>query len=301
MANTFTNTSFVILSGAIIEGFNQALLPLKAFSTDISPEPAQRGDVIRVLTVPNQGTATDWVPTSGYVIGNASATGVDVTINKHKYVAWGMTDAELFTNNMLNLESFGRQQGAALGNAVMADILSIIIKANFPNQLIVGASSAFDSAQIAAARRAVQQLFWPASPRSVVLSSTYTQALFGDVALTLAYAIGSAQYAQEGKLPRYMGFDLIDSTVIDTSPADSLLVGFAVNPNAIAVAMRYLEPQSEVPLTDVRVLTNDAGMTLVLKNWYNPDFAQNRMVVECNYGYAMTQATALLRLISATE
>lgn len=297
--NVLTNTSTVILTGAIIEGFLEVLLPVKAFATDFSAAAYQRGTALRILTVPNQGTVQDWDPNVGFVVGEADAIGIDLTINKHKFVAWGMSDVELYANNLVNLEMFGRQQGAKLAGAILRDILSAIVVGAFPQTLVIGAAAGFDSSAVAGIRKAGNKLFWPAIDRSLILSSDYAAAVLNDSAIRFAYALGSTTPHTEGILPRYMGFNLFETTVIDTGTADPNLVGLALVPNSMAVAMRYLPPQSNEVLTESMSITNDSGMTLGYRSWYDPVLARQTIAIDANYGYRALTPNGLIRLDKA--
>src|SRR5438552_11151518 len=118
MANTFTNTGSVILTTAALEAFTAALQPIKSFASDFSAAAAQRGTSVRVTFIPSQADAVDFAGDYTAAPGS-SATGVDIPINRQKFVSWNLTDLESSLNQLIRIEMFGRQYGWKLGKAVL--------------------------------------------------------------------------------------------------------------------------------------------------------------------------------------
>src|SRR5580693_8342203 len=104
MPNNFINTLYTILTNAAIEAFTAVLTPLDVFARNYSSDAVERGDKVKVLWIPTQVVADDFLGT--YAPMNATATGLDVVINRHKFVSWSMTDTELALNPIVNVEDF---------------------------------------------------------------------------------------------------------------------------------------------------------------------------------------------------
>ncbi|MFZ8869674.1 MAG: hypothetical protein ACO2YK_14085, partial [Paracoccaceae bacterium] len=78
------------------------------------------------------------------------------------------------------------------------------------------------------------------------------------------------------------------------------LVGFACNSSAIAVAMRYLEPQDNNGYVRAEALSDpDTGAVLGLRQFYLPETGDMYMTLECNWGKAVGIAAGIERIVSA--
>src|SRR5260221_278331 len=294
--NTWTNTSTVILTNAILEAFTAAIQPLTSFASDFSAAAAQRGSAVRVLYIPSQGAgASDFA--GSYSAGNATGQGGDVGINKHKFVSWGVNDVEIAVNNLIRIEQFGKQFGYLLAKSVLQDIWSIVTNANYGTAIFTGASTTFDVNDLIAIKTSIDNLFWPEFDRLAVLAPAYYNGILGDEAARLAYAIGSTMPAQQGKLTEIVGFTLNQSALVPANAEN--LVGFVARPDAMAVACRYLAPQPGNTYLSAFALTNDAGFTLGFRDYYNNDSGQRTQAVEANYGYTKVNTDALRRVTSA--
>jgi hypothetical protein len=299
MANALTNTTDTIITDAAIEAFDAAIAPLRAFAVNASPEPAQRGDKVKVLQIPLQDAGGDFVAANGYVMQDADATGLDITLNKHKYVSWALTDQEIAINPQVDIEKFGRQKGFQLAKLVIQDIWSLITNANFGAAAFTGAAGTFDADDVVDIRTVCATADWPEMLRSLVLKETYVGALLKDNAIQDSSASGMPEAIQDGAVNRISGFDLFESTLIPANGEN--LVGFAVWPSAILVAMRYLMPQEGNKYFQAAPITapDGSGFTLGFRDWYDENYGQRRRVLECIYGYAKGDGAALKRLVSA--
>jgi hypothetical protein len=65
-------------------------------------------------------------------------------------------------------------------------------------------------------------------------------------------------------------------------------MGFVAAPSAIAIAMRYLQPQDPVYYLDARPVSDpNTGATMGLRRHYDPNTGTEYVNLECNYGYAV--------------
>jgi hypothetical protein len=299
MANTFTNTSSIILTSAALEAFIAALTPIKSFATDFSSEAAAKGTGVRVVFIPSQADATDF---AGDYTANAgsAANGIDILVNKWKFVSWQLSDLESSLNQLVKIESFGRQYGFKLAKAVLQDIWSIVTNANYGSAVFTGASSTFDSDSVVDIDSALDLLYWPDVDRKMILNNLYYNSLIKDPSVKQAQAIGMAGAAtpvQSGHLPNLLGIEVFESMLV---PANSEnLVGFAAMPDAMGVAMRYMAPQEGNTYFQAAPVTNDSGMTLGFRDFYDNKSGTRWQVLEANYGYKVINPAALKRIISA--
>jgi hypothetical protein len=299
MANTFTNTGSVILTSAAFNAFMAALQPIRTFASDFSAAASQKGTSVRVTYIPTQSGATDW---AGDYTANtgSSATGVDVLINRHKFVAWPLTDKELSLNQLIRIEMFGRQYGYQLGKAVLQDIWSVVTNANYGAPVFTGVSTLFDSDSVVDIDGALDAFFWPDMDRKLILNNLYYNSLIKDPAVKQAQAIGMAGVdapLQSGHLPNLLGIEVFESMLVPGNSEN--LVGFAAMPDAMAVAMRYLEPQEGNLYYQAAPVTNESGMVIGFRDFYDNKSGTRYQALECNYGFTVVNPAALKRLTSA--
>jgi hypothetical protein len=307
MANTFTNLKNSIYANRALEAFVARLAPLGFFSTNFSAEAVAKGDKIRVPYISGASAAQDFNGT--YTIQGATAEGLDITIDKRKFVSWGLTTEEMSTQPAATLDRFAVQKGNALAKAVLQDIWSTITAANFGNtaysqgsggsKVAVSAAN-FDSAEVVALAECADVDDWPEQPRGLVLSPAYYNALLGDADIIGTNGIRSDTPLRDATVREIAGFQTLKSNVIPSNGEN--LVGFAVNPDAILVAMRTLIPEEGVAgRPNVRTLTDaDSGISIVLREWFDPDTDTVKRVLEAHYGYRVGgNAKAIKRLVSS--
>jgi hypothetical protein len=295
MPNNFINTLYTILTNAAIEAFTAVMTPLNVFARNYSSDAVERGDKVKVLWIPTQAAARDFA--GSYSPGDITATGLDVVINRHKVVTWSTTDVDLSLNPIIAIEDFGRQMGANLGVAVLADIWSLLTAGNFPTSTAVGPASEFDSDNLIDVKAAADAVHWPAAGRNVVLSGNHFNGLLKDGSLKSAANYGGPEAIRRGEIPALVGFGVYDSQLV---PTTANLCGFATMPDAMLVAMRYLAPQEGNNYFQAGPVSNDSGMTLGFRDFYEAMEGRRIQVLEANYGFLRGNAAALIRLLSTS-
>ncbi len=285
----------IIKQGAL-QGFVDALLPLAAFSFDVSPQPGERGASVSVGLVSAQA-AGDFA--GSYKTDPDSTIGaVQVVMNVHKFKTVHMSDTQMANSSVLKLTDFGYQAGHAVGVAFVANILSIVTNANYGAAIHTGLASAFDSDDVVDIRSALNAAKVPKAGRKLVLDGDYIGALLKDDSIKTVANLGNDQAVAEGMYTRLSGMNVYESNVIPDNSEN--LVGFAGNGSGIAVAMRYLEPQDgntysvAEPLVD-----NETGLVLGIREWYDNDTGTKYMTFEAIGGKAVGIAAGLKRIVSA--
>jgi len=298
MANTLTNLKHTILVDAALEAFTAAFAPIRAFAHNFSAEAAQKGDKVRVPFVSAQDAAIDFAGT--YTIQDADMEGLDITIDKHKFVSFGLTDIEISTMPQLNLERFGRQKGFQLAKAVYQDILSVVTENNYGNtsdDKITSSAANFDADDVVDLSTLCDNDDWPDLERSLILTPAYHAAIRKD--LKDASEFGSDTVIRRGLVPSLDTFGSVYKTSLVPTNSQSL-VGFAAHPDAILTAMRYLQPQEGHKYsTATPVVDADSGITLGFREWYNEDTGTAKRVLEANYGFLKGNGKAIKRITSA--
>lgn len=292
---TYTNLDDEIISQSALEAFVKILAPFRAFSTNFSAAPGTRGANVLVPLVAGL-TATTFG--GSYAVSGGTKTVATISLSQHKIVHIGQDDITAANSSASSLESFARQQGAALALLVLQDVLSLCTTANFSLATAV-ASTALDVPQLRAARLALNQNDVPVEPRSMLVDCTPYDALLGVTNFVQAHMFRDNNVLADGKVMRAAGFDFYELN--NLFPAVGSVMAFAAHPNAIAVAMRYLQPQDPSAYEAAYAVTDpETGITLGLRKHYDANTGTRYLNMECNYGYARGLSTAA-RIIKRTD
>jgi hypothetical protein len=293
----YTNLNLPRLANAALEGFVKELLPLSVFSTSYSPEAVGRlrGNIVLVPLVGGL-VATTFGGT--YAITTFAKSVVTVTINRHKIVPIGQTDLDAINNSEASLESHGFQQGAALAQAVMEDVLTLVTTANFTSAAQTTAAN-LDLVQLRAARLALNVANAPKSPRFALIDAVGMDALLNVTNFVQAQMFADNQVLKEGRIMRALGLDFYELN--SSFVAAASVNGFVGHGSAIAIAMRYLEPQRTERYDNAQAYSDPrTGATIGLRDFYDPATGTRYLTLECNYGYS-AGITNGARIIKRTD
>lgn len=296
MANTLdSGLNGTLISQAGLDAFVGAFAPMSAFTTDFDPAPASKSDTIQVPYVPAASAAADFSGT--YTRQDSTLNKRTITLNKHKFVSWYLSDVAIAKSPAVALERFGMQKGYQLAKAVFQDILSAVTNANYGAAAHTGLAANFDFADVIDIKQACDAADMPEAPRSLILGSSYYNALLKDSVIKDASALG-ATANQTGSLPNLSGFVTYRSSLIPANAEN--LVGVAAYPSALITAMRYLQPSGRSQDGVYRpVADENTGITLGYREFYDNDKGEVVAVLEAFYGYAVGEASALKRVVSA--
>lgn len=288
-----------IVSQEALKAFNAKIQPLMSFSTDFSADAVKIGSKIQFTWTPAGATVTDYNPSNGYVTEEPTQLPKELAIDKNKYVGFHYTDDQLATLTLMKLEEIGAQYGAALAEAVLSDIWSLVTSSNFSNVGHTGLVADFDSDDILDIGKAADNKNWPDAGRNLILNTDYYTQLCKDDSVKDASAAGGAEAIREGKVPGLGTFaNIYKSTKVPDNSEN--LTGFAVNTEAIGIAFRSVTPDSSAAkVMEHRTYTNESGMTICFKEWYDPDKKTTKRVMEVYYGKCVGNPDALLRIRSA--
>jgi hypothetical protein len=274
------------------------MTPLSAFSRNFSDQVNRPGDRISILreTYPDVAAA-DKTTQADYTIQDCDSDSVEVVLAQPKYVSWGLDDTEVANSSAVNMEAYGSGKGNHLATAVLQDVWGVILNANFGAAGFTGAATTFDVDDVFDLKDAMDDDNAPDDGRALILSNAFATNLLKDNTLQTNINAGDGSL-REGSLGRIAGFDVFTSNVI---PANSEnLVGFSCVPDAIAVAMRYLEPQEGNTYNRAEPLTDEgSGITLGLRDWYDNDSGTRKRVLECVFGKLTGNALGVQRIVTA--
>jgi hypothetical protein len=291
---TYTNLDNEIFARNALEGFVKTLLPFNVFSTNFSPDPVQKGNNVLVPLI-GAITATTF---SAYNICGGTMSVVTVTIDKHKVAQVGQSDLTAASSSMAQLERFAFQQGAGLAVLVLQDVMSLVTTANFAAAHTTTLAN-FDVYSLRQARLLLNQSNVPVIGRGLMVDCAAYDVLLGVTNFVQAHMFGDRGAIADARIPRAMGFDMYELNSVFTSTAS--VMAFAAHASAIAIAMRYLQPQPGHKYLDARPITHpETGLTIGLRDHYDENTGTRYINLEANYGYT-TGITNAGRIIKRAD
>ena len=125
MPNTITNVKDIKVAQNALQPFMAGLMPLRAFSTNFSPEPADKLDTVRVPVVGAPSASSEF---AGSYTANADSTVsvIPVQLNKHKFKTVHVTAREASETALNVLETLVASAVKQLAQDVLQDIFSAI-------------------------------------------------------------------------------------------------------------------------------------------------------------------------------
>lgn len=282
---TYTNLNLARISNAALQSFVKEMLPLSVFSTSFSPEEVGTRTRGNAVLVPLVGTLTGTTFGGTYAVSGGTKSVITVTINRHKIVAIGQDDLSALDNSDSALETFFYEQGKALAQCVLEDVLTVVTTSNFAQATAV-LSTALDVPQLRKARLNLNIQNAPKGQRVALIDAVGMDALLGVTNFVQAYMFADNTVLREGRIMRALGMDFyeLNSSFL---PTTNSVNAFIAHPAAIAVAMRYRAPQVPSKYEAAEQLTDpDTGMSIGLRDVYDPLTACRYVVLEANYGYS---------------
>lgn len=280
--DTKLNDDIIVTDG--LEAFKASLAPLDMFSRNYSKDAANKGDS---LTVPLIGSITADDKENDYETDTGTLGAVSVTLNGYAKSTVGLTDRQFLESSAADLKIWAGQMGNAVASKVITDTFAKITKANYPTTLtpIAGMSVAD---LLTLAREKMGELNVPKTSRAYFPSPSAYTALAKDSSVQVASALayGGTEYIRDGVIPRLLGFNLFESTILPSSSAAPN--GFVVHPSALAIATRAVTPSEPKAYLETRTITDpDTGITLSYRRHYSEGKGKHFLTFECYFGSAV--------------
>jgi hypothetical protein len=282
---SYTNLNLPRLANASLQAFVKELAALNIFSTNFSPEQVGTRTRGNIVIVPLIGTLVATTFGGSYAICGGSKTVVTVTINRQKIVPIGQQDLDALNNSDSALETFGYQQGIALAQAILEDVLTLVTTANFTGVTGVGSAS-LDVPQLRLARLRMTQSNAPKGQRAALIDAVGMDALLGVTNFVQAQMFADNTVLREGRIMRALGLDFYE--LQSSFGTVNSVNAFIAHPSAIAVAMRYVQPQRPDRYDAAQAFSDPiTGATFGLRDFYDPTTGTRYMCLEANYGYSV--------------
>ena len=293
--NTLTNVKDIKVAQSALQPFMAALLPMRAFSTNFSPEPADKLDTVRVPIVGAPSAASDFA--GSYTVNSDSSIDVaPVQLNRHKFKTVHLTAREAAETAINVLENLVTSAVKQLAQDVLQDIFSEITAANYGAPAIAALNSAaFDYKKVLSVREACFTAKMPVTDRALVLDGAFFTNLLGDDIVAKSFMPPIAQPGVvEGLIRRLAGFDVYETAILPEN--NEKLAGFAAHPSCLAVAMRYLQPVAEYDEAGA-VTDPETGLTFGYLRYTETSSNRAFITVECLYGFKVAIAAGLKRIV----
>lgn len=295
MANTLTNVKDIKVAQNALHPFTAALTPLRAFSSNFSPEPADKLDTVRVPVVGAPSQSSDFA--GDYTAAaDSTVTVVPVQLNRHKFKTVHVTAREAAETALNVLETLVASAVKQLAQDVLQDIFGEITAANYGAPAIPAvAPSAFDYKKILAVREACSTVKMPVSDRALVLDGAYFTNLLGDEIVAKSFMTPIAQPGVvEAQIRRLAGFDIYETVILPEN--GEKLAGFAAHPSGLAVAMRYLVPVANYDEAGA-VTDPETGITFGYLRYTEIQSNRIFVTVECLYGFKAAIGDGIQRIV----
>jgi hypothetical protein len=272
-----------LIAQAALESFTADLEPLSIFTTSYSNEVVRRGASVEVPLIANL-TATTFA--DSYEADGGTMNKVTINVDTHRIVTVSLSDTEYSKSSVAEITKFAVQQGKALAQSVVTGVYGLFVTtAGSASQYTASLTnlSAFTITNARTLRKALSDEKVPLTGRSLILNTTLYDSLLSQSGLLDASQFGGRDVIADGRVPRVLGMNAYESLVL---PANGIsLLGMAVHQNAVAVAVRALEPQAPSEYLAATVVTDpQSGLTLGYRRHYSPASGKHYVSFECVYG-----------------
>ena len=275
-----------IFAEEALKAFTAKLAPLRAFSRSLDNQTARKGDAIVVPFISALTATTFNASTANYQTSGGAVTHNTVNLNQHNIVTFDITDLQNANSSGARFDEIAAQAGRALGQKVLENVWKLITTTNFGAASVTTSESNYGLAQLIALRAVLAGRNVDVDPGvcSFIHNTVVGAALLGNTNVLQAYAIGDNNAARQGTLGQLVGFPTYETNILPT--ASTSLVAFVAHPDAIMVAMRYLEPQAAGEYLAAERVTNDSGMVMGYRRSYDQASGVMYGAFECLYGTA---------------
>jgi hypothetical protein len=277
-----------------VESFSNMLAPIAACSYAVADNGCGKGDIVRVPYCTSNSASAEFTYLTGYTAESVQVTGKDITLNHIKYQKLDISDSDMCRLSTNSLMVIAKQAGEALANDVLQQIWAdTITDANFPTSASISSSQLTVSSNIVALDKQCNDAKWP-SQRSLILGTESKQHLLNNTGISNAYAFGNANPVQAAAIPSIYGFTpYVTNTTLPNS-----CKGLVVSPAGVLVAFGFHQPKSVESKGLITLQEGFAsnGIRIGLRQWYDGNFAVQRMVIECLFGAAKGESGAVFQM-----
>lgn len=300
MGNTLGTTNGTVIAQKALETLVARLPILRKISTDFSDEQVRFNENV-IVHVVSPAAAADFDPATGYVVSNRTQTDVPVPMNKHIHHTYGVGVQEASSTRVDLINRFAATAAYAIGAKIVTALCELVTKANFANETVIDLGEGGDGFNRKGAIKigtALGKRFVAPFDRFMLLNSDFYGSLCNDITIVGGLNNPGQQAIQSGVLPNVHGFEVSEYVSLPSNGQN--LVGFAGTIDALALAVRIPDdPGQGASNCQITVATEpQTGLSIQVREWYNPDMAQYRRSYTAMFGVAKAQTNALQRIVS---
>ena len=287
-----------IFAQEALKAFSAKLAPLRAFSRSLDDSAKSKGDAIIVPYISAATATTFNASSANYQTGGGAVTHNTVSLNQHKIVTFDITDLQSANSSGARFDELAAQAGRALGDLVLQNIWKLITTTNFGAATITTSESLHTLSTLIDMRAVLAGRNVDTDPGvcNFIYNTVVGAALLKTSNILNAYQIGDNMAARQGSLGRLVGFDTYETNILPT--AATSLVAFVAHPDAINVAMRYLEPLAASEYLAVERVADPSGIVMGFRRSFDQATGVMYGAFECLFG---TATGLTLGLVHATK
>ena len=285
---TINYTQDIFIQEALT-AFTASLAPLNAFSHSFSGVTAQRGSAVIVPRV-DVLTATTFAYANNssrpYEAGGGTINTITVNLDQHKYVTVDITDIQSANQGPAVMTNFYRQMGKALGRHVLETVWANFTTLNFGLAIASASIASIGRTKVNGGRAVMVGRNVPSDSLSLIVNPTLHQTLLDDANISQAFQYGGSEGVREARIPRLLGMSVYESNIL---PSNSIsLAGMIVHPDALAIAIRALQPQRPEAYSMFQIATDDeSGLSMGYREYFEPATGKLYAAMECVFGSAV--------------
>ena len=275
-----------IFAQEALKAFTAKLAPLRAFSRSLDNVTANKGDAIVIPFISALTASTFNATNTNYQLGGGAVTHNTVSLNQHSIVTFDITDLQAANSSGARFDELAAQAGRALGQRVLENIWKLITTTNFGAASITTTEANYGLSTLISLRAVLAGRNVDVDPGicSFIHNTVVGAALLGSTNVLQAYSIGDNQAARQGTLGQLVGFPTYETNILPT--ASTSLVAFVAHPDAINVAMRYLEPLYTGHYLAAERVADESGIVMGYRRSFNEATGVMYGAFECLYGTA---------------
>lgn len=304
MANTLNGMIFSNIARIGLKYMQKKLVPIQAFSTNLSPEAAVIGTTVSTRLLGAPAAAQDVVSTlSGdYSAGvtDMTTTAVTVTLGNPMVTGWSFTEQEMnkIEAGVINdsTEKLIASHAQALAGTVLTSAFNLVTNANYSTAALTKASASIDADDFGTLRSIAVKAGFDMDMTSAIINADIYAALSNSNDIT-----DKTNVLIDGNVPKVRGFSIYEAPTLADSNAASgeYLTGFIATPDAIAIAIRPTKAIAGGEFVwDETVVDEKSGLPLRYTVTYNRAKRRLEHMFEIVYGVAKGNPAALKRIVS---
>jgi len=290
-----------IFGQKVLQQLNSLLLPIRAFTTDISEELKSEGDSVTVPLYGNTTTTTFTQSTTVWEQSGGTVSAITVNLNYQDITPVDLTARQLAESSASsNMDAFAYQMASSHAERILGTIFGGITTGSFGTAIVSTAIANYDRDVLPLIRKSMITRGCQLGRKSIVINPDVEANFLSDDKLTLALNRGNASTMTEGELGRLYGYDIYSAPELGVNGVS--LVGFACGQNAMAIAFRGFDsilPSEEYAAVETMVDDQTGISMLYTRHWSR---AQGKWFLNIHslFGYA-NAVTLDMGLLARTD